>query len=92
MLLLISKKKEEGLHIVRIEDVILYGFRKMINPRFNRELDDSPNLNLSYFLNKSTNFRTETEEFNLNIRPVLKSYFVYFAEKIPKVEVTRGKG
>jgi hypothetical protein len=90
MLVLISKKKEEGMHIIQIEDFILYGFRKNIESRFKRELNEESHLNLSYFLRKKTNFRTVTEEYNLKNRPVLKSMFVYYVEKKPKQNLSYG--
>ena len=84
MLLLINKKQEEGFHVFRIEDVTLFGFRKKVGPLFEKDLDKTSELNLSYFLSKSTNFRTMSEEHNIKTRPVLKSFFIYFAEKKTK--------
>lgn len=81
MMLLISKKQEEGLHIVRLDNVLLFGFRRHIKSRFKRDIEDGHVPRPFNFLGSPTNFRTVTEEYNMKNRPVLKSIFVYYVEK-----------
>ena len=81
MLLLIGKKKDEGFHVLRVEDVLVFGLRQKVFPRFLREMNESCQMDLAYFLHQPTGFRSITEDYNLRDRPVLKSFFIYYAEK-----------